>query len=318
MEEQVCTKCNIAKKLSDFHKDSHTNNGYTKRCKICKLQDTKEQRTNKKVTIKYEKVDSKKCSKCNDKLAASMFNKNCLSKDGLTSVCKKCYSHIRKNRKIVSETFDYKTDLTTKKCRLCNITKNINMFRKNRKSSDNYTHICIDCLPKNNWTPEKQSASHKKYSNKPNIKLYRTLRNSQNKRIRCALQKDDIIKSKHTIEYLGCSIELLKLWFEYQFKNTLFTWDNYGLWEIDHVTPCKCFDFTKEEDTKRCFNWMNLQPLLKSENIKKKDKLISEIIKKHKKKVEEFRQSFSAQVKEGELLELPLNQDTTIKLLITL
>ncbi len=51
------------------------------------------------------------------------------------------------------------------------------------------------------------------------------------------------------------------------------SWDNYGsYWHIDHLRPCISFDQTNSNDQKECFNWSNLQPLEKSENISKGSK----------------------------------------------
>ena len=67
------------------------------------------------------------------------------------------------------------------------------------------------------------------------------------------------------------------------------------------IIPCSSFDFTKEEDIKKCFHWTNLQPLYKLENIKKSNKILPDMINKHDNKVK----LFIAKNKEGELLESP-------------
>jgi hypothetical protein len=46
-------------------------------------------------------------------------------------------------------------------------------------------------------------------------------------------------------------------------------WDSYGKWEIDHIKPCCLFDLTKIRQQKECFNYKNLQPLWKEDNLKK-------------------------------------------------
>ena len=46
-------------------------------------------------------------------------------------------------------------------------------------------------------------------------------------------------------------------------------WDNYGQWELDHIKPCCSFDLTKGKEQEECFNYQNLQPLWKIDNIKK-------------------------------------------------
>jgi hypothetical protein len=51
-------------------------------------------------------------------------------------------------------------------------------------------------------------------------------------------------------------------------------WDNHGLiWEVDHIIPCSSFDLTIEDNIYKCFNYKNTQPLYKSLNRSKKDKI---------------------------------------------
>jgi hypothetical protein len=53
------------------------------------------------------------------------------------------------------------------------------------------------------------------------------------------------------------------------------TWDNYGLWHIDHIRPCNSFDLSKAEEQAKCFNYINLQPLWAIENLEKSDKILT-------------------------------------------
>lgn len=77
-------------------------------------------------------------------------------------------------------------------------------------------------------------------------------------------------KTKRTSELLGCSIEYLKTHLEALFEEGM-SWDNYGkVWEIDHIIPCASWDFTNDFDNKCCWNYRNLQPLLKGKNRSKR------------------------------------------------
>ena len=82
------------------------------------------------------------------------------------------------------------------------------------------------------------------------------------------------IKSAHTMELLGCSIEEVKQHLEKQFKPGM-SWDNHGKWHIDHIKPCCSFDLTKPEEQRVCFHYSNLQPLWAEENLSKGGKTIS-------------------------------------------
>ena len=94
-------------------------------------------------------------------------------------------------------------------------------------------------------------------------------------------------KNKKTLEYVGCDFNHLKKWFEFLFDKNM-SWDNYGKWEIDHVIPCIRFDFTQLEDQQKCFNWSNMRPCWKLDNIIKGDKMIDSILQNHYAKLKEF------------------------------
>jgi hypothetical protein len=51
-------------------------------------------------------------------------------------------------------------------------------------------------------------------------------------------------------------------------------WDNYGeYWEIDHIKPIASFDLNIEENLYTCFYYLNTQPLEKTQNREKSDKI---------------------------------------------
>jgi Prasinovirus endonuclease VII len=76
---------------------------------------------------------------------------------------------------------------------------------------------------------------------------------------------------------MGTTPEGLKSHLEAQFKPGM-SWTNYGRggWEVDHKRPCVSFNLVDPEQQRRCFHYSNLQPLWKSENLAKGDKIISE------------------------------------------
>ena len=76
------------------------------------------------------------------------------------------------------------------------------------------------------------------------------------------------------MELVGCSLEFLKSHLEKQFDDKM-TWDNYGsYWSLDHIMPMASFDLSIKEEQNKCFNWMNLQPLERKENIRKGAKIL--------------------------------------------
>ena len=89
-----------------------------------------------------------------------------------------------------------------------------------------------------------------------------------NLRIRIWKVLKGINKSKHTLELLGCSLDFLKQHFESKFIPGM-SWSNYGKWHIDHIKPCASFDLSKPSEQKKCFNYINLQPLWALDNLRK-------------------------------------------------
>lgn len=89
------------------------------------------------------------------------------------------------------------------------------------------------------------------------------------KQVRSALKRN---KSKHSIEYIGCSIETLKAHLESKFTEGM-TWENYGDWHIDHIVPIKYGEPTLEQVIER-LHYMNLQPLWAADNISKGNRYI--------------------------------------------
>jgi len=85
------------------------------------------------------------------------------------------------------------------------------------------------------------------------------------------------IKSKRTMELVGCTIDEMKSHLENQFDENI-TWENNTLdgWHVDHIVPCAVFDMSDPIHQLRCFNYRNLQPLWGSENISKGDSMTEE------------------------------------------
>ena len=84
------------------------------------------------------------------------------------------------------------------------------------------------------------------------------LKNSLSTRLRQTLKGNT--KSLSTIFLVGCEIDYLMYHIQNQFTHNI-SWDNYGLWHIDHIKPCAKFDLNKKSEQLKCFNYKNLQPL---------------------------------------------------------
>jgi hypothetical protein len=101
-----------------------------------------------------------------------------------------------------------------------------------------------------------------RYKTDANFKLKKVCRNRVNRALK------GLTKSASTMELIGCTIEELRRHIESLFEPWM-TWENHGLWDIDHIEACAKFDMLDPEQQRACFNWSNLQPMEHIANIKK-------------------------------------------------
>ena len=105
------------------------------------------------------------------------------------------------------------------------------------------------------------------------------IRDNLSLRMRLALREQNLTKRNTTNELVGCSIQFLKKYLESMFypnseTNKIMSWKNHSIkgWHIDHIKPCSKFNLKSLTQQKKCFNYMNLQPLWAKENILKSNK----------------------------------------------
>ena len=77
--------------------------------------------------------------------------------------------------------------------------------------------------------------------------------------------------SLSTMFLIGCEIDYLIYHIQSKFKRGM-SWDNYGLWHIDHKKPCASFDLSDPSEQYKCFHFSNLQPLWAIDNLRKSNK----------------------------------------------
>lgn len=94
------------------------------------------------------------------------------------------------------------------------------------------------------------------------------------KRLHKVFKLNCIKKSNRTLDLLGCDIHFFKTYIGSKFTEGM-SFDNYGAWHLDHITPCVCFDFSKPEDVAKCFHYTNFQPLWALDNLKKGTKILT-------------------------------------------
>lgn len=110
----------------------------------------------------------------------------------------------------------------------------------------------------------KRNYVNKRRSEDINFRLASNLR----ARVSRAITKG--FKHSSLSQYLGCTIEELKIHLESKFKEGM-TWDNYGDWEIDHIYPLAKSNLSDTNVFAKVCHYTNLQPLWSSDNKIKKD-----------------------------------------------
>jgi len=100
----------------------------------------------------------------------------------------------------------------------------------------------------------------------PQFKVAYLLRN----RVRRALKQR--FKSGSAVESLGCSVPEALVHIASLFKPGM-SWENHGLWHIDHKVPLASFDLSDASQLAKACHYSNLQPLWAKENISKRDRL---------------------------------------------
>ena len=290
MEFKVCNVCQIEKHITLYEINKKGRRSICKTCRTLQMKQRKQARYKEEKIQVTEKV----CRGCNTSLHISNYNKDMINKDGYDHYCKACVKINRKKKQERKVTVSSDV-IASKFCKLCNKNKEVVHFKSTNKSSDGYYHTCNECWKPKEWNKEKERESHRKYAikNPDKIKekykrqsknINRRMRNSMTKRIIQAMQAKKCYK---TVKYIGCDIAYLRKWIEYQFEENM-TFDNYGEWHIDHVTPCASYNLDNNDDVFACFNWTNLRPCWAKDNIIKGDKVIPELIKKQKEKVTAF------------------------------
>jgi len=194
-----------------------------------------------------------------------------------------------------------------KQCKKCNTILKNDEFRSGRytcKPCENKIH---KIYYENNTEKKIEKVKKYKSENSEKIKIARRIyaknkyKNDICYKIEVCIRArlHDALKNRKkgdkTINYLGCSINELKDWLSYNFKDGM-TFENHAThWQIDHIIPCASFDFTIEENIHKCFHWSNLAPLESSKNMKKSSKIDNEMIEYYKVQKDKYINSKSTQ-----------------------
>jgi hypothetical protein len=215
-------------------------------------------------------------------------NQDLMVKHKTDKICKEC------NKKYRKSTYQYKTRPWSGKenhkvCRLCSEEKHIDNFSKHKGGRYNVDSICKPCAviqnntPENNkiarqWMIDNKELVNKRATERDKEKVKTDIQYRIKKHLRIRMYGAIIKNAKSTRngkveDLIGCSIEEYRKHIENQWINEM-SWENHGkVWEIDHIIPISVFDMTKTEQQKLAFHYTNVQPLYKSENRSKKNKI---------------------------------------------
>lgn len=204
---------------------------------------------------------TKICSKCKIEKPIEHFGLLSHSKDGHRHICKECrrneyLMNVERNKQRSIRNYYAKHEENKAKQREYNSIRTDKQREYMRNYYESHKSEIKDNVRKNALKRKHQDIGYKLLCN-CRTRIYKAVKG--------------IAKPKRTIELIGCSIEQLKQHLESQFTSGM-SWENYGEWHIDHIRPCSSFDLLNEEEMKKCFNYMNLQPLWAEENLHKSDK----------------------------------------------
>lgn len=208
----------------------------------------------------------------------------------VTKKYNKRYKELNKNEIIIK---------SLKTCCICKIEKDIECFNKNSSQKDGRSHSCKECrsvernkykdysknYQKEYYKNNKEKLKKYKEDNKPKTNLAHSqrlksdipfkIRKNMSKRLWKTLKQQNINKKNSILLYIGCSLEHLKNHLESTLDPS---WDAV---HIDHIIPCCLYDFTNEDEIKKCFNWRNLRYIPGKENLEKNGRLQLNLVEKY-------------------------------------
>jgi len=206
-------------------------------------------------------MEEKICDICKISKLIEKYKK--YTENSYSKTCKKCLNKKDKIRKKNLIQKKYETIMV--KCEKCSQEKALKNFAKLKKFYKK--KICISCYPTFLTEQKNERCNNEKETN-INYRFKKSL---------AARLRSVLVKNTSTMNYIGCNIQYLREWFEYNFLPEM-DWSNYGsYWCIDHIIPINKFDLTNEDEKFKCWNWSNLIPVTVEYKSSKKEIDINQI-----------------------------------------
>jgi hypothetical protein len=145
----------------------------------------------------------------------------------------------------------------------------------NKEKLNEYARV----YKKNNPEKVKESKRKDRINNRDRINQDRRerLQKDPQFKIACRLRTriwkvlNGTLKSKSSLELLGCSLQEFKVYIESKFTDGM-SWERISEIHLDHMRPCSSFDLTDTRQQEQCFHYSNMQPLWALDNLSKNDK----------------------------------------------
>lgn len=147
--------------------------------------------------------------------------------------------------------------------------KNKNWYEKNKQHRKEY----LKEYREENIDRIREIKRNYEKTRKANDPIYKLINNFRTA-IYQVLKENNVQKNGHYFEILKYSPDELINHLEKQFVDGM-TWENYGLWHVDHIKPISSFSINEigDDEFMGCWCLENLQPLWGTDNIKKSNKL---------------------------------------------
>lgn len=190
----------------------------------------------------------KTCQSCRKTLDLSEFNKKRTNPDGLQKTCRTCQAVARK---------DYYDSNKDKEFANHSAYVEANKGKVNAKRAETRS-------ADPDFYKRRQEYVEGRKSQDLNFLVFTRYR----KRVQRALSVAKAVRSAPDRVLLGCDDDRFISHLESTFSEGM-SWDAYrsGELQIDHITPCSCFDLTFASHQVVCFNYRNTRMLWASENV---------------------------------------------------
>lgn len=236
-------------------------------------------------------ITVKICKTCQQSKPLDCFKKEPRCKEGYTPHCRECLNKKKTEHRLANHS--HYLELETKRRHSPRVKEyqkqwwDKNKEIQTEKAKERYYANPTPYLERSKQQklkdPDKYKIYQKEYRKENRVRLgeydlrryHSDIRRKIRQLIGSGIRKrlNGEIKKSKSISYVGCTWEFLIGYLEAKFSSEM-SWDNIGsVWHLDHIIPCRAFDFTDEEQIKKCFHYTNLQPLLAIDNCSKQDKL---------------------------------------------